>query len=163
MLYIKVGNIYIYCLFVTVFRASFINIQAFGLLNSLTSCLFSTLSGFQMQNIICLIFNYIGLSSLEESTTRNQGQREVVHSDDECCCVCLSRLVKEGEDIKVLPCLHHFHSTCVERWFDAPRKTCPMCRFLVEDVKVCKDQAELTEEMVIWYSSSFHVAGFSPF
>ncbi|KAK9670657.1 hypothetical protein RND81_13G215800 [Saponaria officinalis] len=90
------------------------------------------------------------------------------HTEDEVCCVCLSRLVKEGEDIerfdiKVLPCLHHFHSECVERWFDMPPKTCPVCRFLVEDVKVCRDQEELTEEMVIWYSSSFHVAGFLPF
>ncbi|KAL9229606.1 hypothetical protein vseg_005056 [Gypsophila vaccaria] len=115
-----------------------------------------------MQNMICLIFDFVGLTSFKESKKLEQ-QGEASRSEDEMCCVCLSRLIKEGEDVRVLPCLHHFHSACVNRWLTMPRKTCPVCRFLVEDVKMCRGTEELTEEMVIWYSSSFHVAGFLPF
>jgi len=69
--------------------------------------------------------------------------------EEDLCCVCLSKLTKEGEDIRVLPCHHNFHSSCVDRWFHARRKTCPICRFLVEDEKV--PQVYLTEEVAIWY------------
>lgn len=75
----------------------------------------------------------------------------------ESCCVCLSRL-KEGEDMKILPCLHKFHKDCIDRWFSACRKTCPMCRFSMEDNKSYVKEV-LTEEMIIYFSS-FHVAGF---
>lgn len=74
------------------------------------------------------------------------------------CCVCLSRL-KKGQDIRVLPCLHEFHRVCVDRWFNACRKTCPVCRFSIGGDDNCRKQEVLTDEMVIWFSS-FHVAGF---
>ncbi|KAF8011416.1 hypothetical protein BT93_J1892 [Corymbia citriodora subsp. variegata] len=85
----------------------------------------------------------------------------------EVCCVCLSGL-KEGEaegaggDVRVLPCMHEFHKACVDRWFDACRRTCPICRFSMEEGggdEGCRREEELTEEMVIWFSS-FHAAGF---
>ncbi|KAK2991887.1 hypothetical protein RJ640_011576 [Escallonia rubra] len=83
---------------------------------------------------------------------------------DELCCVCLSKM-EGGEDnsttIRALPCLHEFHKACIGRWFDGCRgKTCPVCRFSMEEEegKAHKTE-ELTEEMVIWFSS-FHVAGF---
>ncbi|XP_059670794.1 E3 ubiquitin-protein ligase At1g12760 [Cornus florida] len=74
------------------------------------------------------------------------------------CCVCLSRL-KEGEETRVLPCLHEFHSVCVDRWFTMCRRTCPMCRFSMEEENSEKREELITEEMMIWFSS-FHVAGF---
>ncbi|KAK3224373.1 hypothetical protein Dsin_011398 [Dipteronia sinensis] len=78
--------------------------------------------------------------------------------ESESCCVCLSRL-EDGEDMRVLPCLHKFHKLCVDMWFDACTKTCPLCRFsMVEEEKFLRKE-ELTEEMIIWFSS-FHVAGF---
>ncbi|XP_044470497.1 probable E3 ubiquitin-protein ligase ATL45 [Mangifera indica] len=82
-------------------------------------------------------------------------------NESELCCVCLSG-VNEGarEDCHVLPCLHKFHGACINRWLSGCSKTCPMCRFSVknEDDKF-RFRDELTEEMVIWFSS-FHVAGF---
>lgn len=90
-----------------------------------------------------------------------QGLAESLAGSDfgeaELCCVCLSRLM-EGEDIKVLPCLHKFHNECIDRWFSACRKTCPMCRFSMEDDKSYVKEI-FTEEMIIYFSS-FHVAGF---
>ncbi|CDP01858.1 unnamed protein product [Coffea canephora] len=76
-----------------------------------------------------------------------------------CCVICLSRL-KEGEEKRLLPCHHEFHRECVDKWLNTSRKTCPVCRFLMEDEQRNPQKREfLTEEMVIWFSS-FHVAGF---
>ncbi|KAL6959905.1 hypothetical protein U1Q18_040055 [Sarracenia purpurea var. burkii] len=80
-------------------------------------------------------------------------------------------LLEEGDDqgggeTRVLACGHEFHRKCVDMWFkDYCRKTCPVCRFLVEDeeekslTKGLLADSQFTEEMVIWFSS-FHVAGF---
>lgn len=87
-----------------------------------------------------------------------EAKRVSLASEDDLCSVCLSSLIKEGGDVKVLPCLHHFHSTCVDKWFNTRHKTCPICRFLVEDDE--RKEEELSKEMVIWYSS-FHVTGLS--
>ncbi|CAL5366145.1 unnamed protein product [Camellia sinensis] len=78
--------------------------------------------------------------------------------DGEMCCVCLLTL-EEGEDRRVLPCRHEFHRACVNRWLNGCQKTCPVCRFLVEDEEKSRVKEALTDEMVIWFSS-FHVAGF---
>ncbi|KAI3922586.1 hypothetical protein MKX01_006275 [Papaver californicum] len=79
--------------------------------------------------------------------------------DDEECSVCLSGL-EEGDETRTLPCFHVFHKVCVGRWLDLFGKTCPLCRFSVEnDEESDKKTSELTEEMVIWFSS-FHTSGF---
>ncbi|KAI8017603.1 E3 ubiquitin-protein ligase Arkadia [Camellia lanceoleosa] len=81
--------------------------------------------------------------------------------ESKMCCVCLSRM-EEREDTRVLACLHEFHRVCIDRWLSVCRKTCPVCRFLVEEEEEeerFQTREELTEEMVIWFSS-FHVAGF---
>lgn len=85
-------------------------------------------------------------------------------SGGEVCCVCLSKLKgaeAEDADVRVLPCMHEFHKACVDRWFDACRRTCPICRFSMEGGGDggCHRGEQLTEEMVIWFSS-FHAAGF---
>ncbi|KAL3720581.1 hypothetical protein ACJRO7_005404 [Eucalyptus globulus] len=81
----------------------------------------------------------------------------------EVCCVCLSGLKEDaGGDVRVLPCMHEFHKACVDRWFDACRRTCPICRFSMDGAggdEGRRREEELTEEMVIWFSS-FHAAGF---
>lgn len=78
-------------------------------------------------------------------------------SEVESCCVCLC-ILKEGENMHSLPCLHSFHKDCIDRWFNACRKTCPMCRFSMEEDKSCVGEV-LTEDMILYFSS-FHVAGF---
>lgn len=75
--------------------------------------------------------------------------------------MCLSNLEQagEGSGTQVLPCLHEFHRVCIDTWFSGRRKTCPVCRFLVEDEEKSRAKEDLTEEMLTWFSS-FHVAGF---
>nr|GMC67725.1 protein MID1-COMPLEMENTING ACTIVITY 1-like [Ipomoea batatas] len=71
--------------------------------------------------------------------------------------------LKEGGSFRVLPCMHRFHRSCVDKWLmSAGRKTCPVCRFPVEDggpPEKGKTEATTTEEMAVWFSS-FHISGF---
>ncbi|KAJ8624765.1 hypothetical protein MRB53_033295 [Persea americana] len=129
-----------------------------------------------MKNLVTFIFQILGLERggpkeahlviksgfIDESgapISPAEGQLSV-RPDGSCngdCCVCLSRL-RDGEATRRLPCRHLFHTVCVDRWLNLCRKTCPLCRFCV-DVEILHRREELTEEMVIWFSS-FHVAGF---
>ncbi|GMH06575.1 hypothetical protein Nepgr_008415 [Nepenthes gracilis] len=106
-----------------------------------------------MKDFARFIFSFIGLRSKLEVQLGGDLK------DDELCCVCLSRLLKGGEDIRVLPCSHELHSHCVDRWFSLCSRTCPICRYLVEDDHNSFDKDAMTEDMVSWFSS-FHVAGF---
>nr|GEY44908.1 E3 ubiquitin-protein ligase RHA2A [Tanacetum cinerariifolium] len=66
------------------------------------------------------------------------------------------------DERRVLACGHEFHKACVNKWFDLCQKTCPVCRFSLEVEEVeAKKWEELSEEMVIWFSS-FHIAGVFP-
>lgn len=42
------------------------------------------------------------------------------------CSVCLADF-EEGEQLRRLPCTHHFHIDCVDQWL-VINKTCPICR-----------------------------------
>ncbi|GFZ06808.1 brassinosteroid-responsive RING-H2 [Actinidia rufa] len=47
---------------------------------------------------------------------------------DESCTVCLYEF-EAGEEIRWLTnCRHIFHRSCVDRWMDHDRNTCPLCR-----------------------------------
>ncbi|KAL5995695.1 hypothetical protein ACLOJK_041811 [Asimina triloba] len=105
----------------------------------------------------------IGLGSIPGSSSSRQERQPVYPAEDNWddgeCCVCLSSMNGGGETRR-LPCSHWFHRVCVDRWLSLPQKTCPLCRSYVEGGPVLnRKREELTEEMVIWFSS-FHVAGF---
>ncbi|CAI9110980.1 OLC1v1011105C1 [Oldenlandia corymbosa var. corymbosa] len=96
-----------------------------------------------------------------DKASRLEDDEEELMEEKELCCVCLSRLNKGDEEKRSLPCGHEFHGECIESWLsNTRRKTCPVCRFLVEDGEEESIQREfLTDEMMVWFSS-FHVAGF---
>ncbi|KAK1272497.1 E3 ubiquitin-protein ligase RHA2A [Acorus gramineus] len=80
-------------------------------------------------------------------------QEESVAGD--CCVVCLSSLLKNGEEIRRLRCRHSFHKACVDRWFSR-RRTCPLCRFCCDEEEVCSRREEkLTQEMLLWFLAGF--------
>jgi hypothetical protein len=43
------------------------------------------------------------------------------------CAVCLQSY-EEGDRVKVMPCSHRFHESCIVRWLGISR-LCPLCRF----------------------------------
>lgn len=56
-----------------------------------------------------------------------------VEVDGDVCPICLGDL-EEGEPMKVLPCAHYFHPSCIDEWLVA-HNSCPMCkRKVVKDV-----------------------------
>ena len=46
------------------------------------------------------------------------------------CMVCLSEY-SAGEEIKTLPCLHFFHTPCIDPWLRLHRE-CPLCKTAVD-------------------------------
>lgn len=51
-------------------------------------------------------------------------------TDGERCVVCMSDF-DVGEDLRILPCAHEFHASCVDKWLQT-NATCPICRSTVE-------------------------------
>ena len=48
-------------------------------------------------------------------------------SDNNKCVICLSEF-QVGEKESTLPCLHIFHSNCIEKWI-IEKKWCPICKY----------------------------------
>ncbi|KAG6647164.1 hypothetical protein CIPAW_07G060000 [Carya illinoinensis] len=46
---------------------------------------------------------------------------------NETCAICLEDY-KDGEILKVLPCRHEFHSSCVNSWLTKSGTFCPVCK-----------------------------------
>jgi hypothetical protein len=51
--------------------------------------------------------------------------------DCRACSICLSNYDK-GEERKLLPCLHGFHTDCIDTWLSRSA-TCPVCKFELKD------------------------------
>ncbi|KAL3625685.1 hypothetical protein CASFOL_030214 [Castilleja foliolosa] len=47
--------------------------------------------------------------------------------EDAECCICLSAY-DDGAELRELPCGHHFHSACIDKWLYL-NATCPLCKF----------------------------------
>ena len=43
------------------------------------------------------------------------------------CCICLCAY-DDGTELRELPCAHHFHAACIDKWLYM-NSTCPLCKF----------------------------------
>ncbi|XP_043695988.1 E3 ubiquitin-protein ligase RLIM isoform X2 [Telopea speciosissima] len=43
------------------------------------------------------------------------------------CYICLVEY-EEGDCMRILPCHHEFHSTCIDKWLKEIHRVCPLCR-----------------------------------
>ncbi|RDX62532.1 E3 ubiquitin-protein ligase, partial [Mucuna pruriens] len=51
----------------------------------------------------------------------------VLSAEDAECCICLSAY-DDGVELRQLPCGHHFHCACVDKWLYI-NATCPLCKY----------------------------------
>jgi len=58
----------------------------------------------------------------------------IVEKDHTTCAICLSEY-EEEEELRFLPCNHHFHSKCVDLWL-ATNKSCPFCKRFVDEPNI---------------------------
>ncbi|GAB4832740.1 hypothetical protein Ancab_006757 [Ancistrocladus abbreviatus] len=43
------------------------------------------------------------------------------------CYICLAEY-EEGDKIRILPCHHEYHMSCVDKWLKEIHGVCPLCR-----------------------------------
>ncbi|KAH7686854.1 Anaphase-promoting complex (APC) subunit 11 protein [Dioscorea alata] len=48
-------------------------------------------------------------------------------AEDAECCICLSTY-DDGVELRELPCRHHFHCACIDKWLYI-NATCPLCKY----------------------------------
>ncbi|XP_077234557.1 E3 ubiquitin-protein ligase At4g11680-like [Tasmannia lanceolata] len=51
----------------------------------------------------------------------------VLSAEDAECCICLSAY-DDGVELRELPCAHHFHCSCIDKWLFI-NATCPLCKY----------------------------------
>ncbi|KAI8899454.1 hypothetical protein BC833DRAFT_585697 [Globomyces pollinis-pini] len=63
------------------------------------------------------------------STTPNAVTKisDLLGTTNEKCTICLDAY-EEGESLRVLPCQHGFHKSCLDNWLVSYRNSCPVCR-----------------------------------
>ncbi|KAI3687255.1 hypothetical protein L1987_80949 [Smallanthus sonchifolius] len=49
------------------------------------------------------------------------------NQEDPQCCICLVEY-EDGDEVRVLPCHHEFHKTCIDEWLKNVHRICPVCR-----------------------------------
>lgn len=55
---------------------------------------------------------------------------KMISAEDATCCICLSNYL-DGEEIRPLPCSHHFHMVCIDKWLQH-NAICPFCTHAVQ-------------------------------
>ncbi|KAG6784740.1 hypothetical protein POTOM_010441 [Populus tomentosa] len=63
---------------------------------------------------------------MTECDTDTPIERALSREDTECC-ICLSAY-EDGSELRELPCGHHFHCLCIDKWL-CINATCPLCKF----------------------------------
>ncbi|KAL7093395.1 hypothetical protein ACP275_11G038700 [Erythranthe tilingii] len=59
--------------------------------------------------------------------THGQTETSETASDVSQCYICLAEY-EDGDKIRILPCHHEFHMSCVDKWLKEIHGVCPLCR-----------------------------------
>ncbi|PON75587.1 43kDa postsynaptic protein [Parasponia andersonii] len=78
--------------------------------------------------LVLALLNDTGVILIKQDSRKEDGKLKA--SEDELTCsICLEQ-VSRGELIRSLPCLHQFHTNCIDPWL-LQQGTCPVCKFRV--------------------------------
>ncbi|MCO5594505.1 hypothetical protein L7F22_048537 [Adiantum nelumboides] len=77
-----------------------------------------------------------GTMSIIGTRPSGANSERVLPAEDAECCICLSTY-EDGIELRELPCGHHFHCGCVDRWLRM-NSTCPLCKF-----NICRNSNNL--------------------
>eukprot|EP01105_Mastigella_eilhardi_P014739 TRINITY_DN3356_c0_g1_i1.p1 TRINITY_DN3356_c0_g1~~TRINITY_DN3356_c0_g1_i1.p1 ORF type:complete len:395 (-),score=98.61 TRINITY_DN3356_c0_g1_i1:75-1259(-) len=69
---------------------------------------------------------------------------DVVTAADATCAICLGDYENE-ELIRMLPCGHHFHASCIDKWL-VTNKTCPFCKRDIDSPEPSPHMQQVTVE-----------------
>lgn len=74
--------------------------------------------------------------------TQPYKKKEGSNQEDEECAICKMDF-EDGDSLKEMPCHHHFHVECIEKWLGMSN-FCPLCRYELktddEDYEKLKQQ-----------------------
>jgi len=59
--------------------------------------------------------------------THKKPEKSESGDDNQQCYICLAEY-EEGDKIRVLPCHHEYHMSCVDKWLKEIHGVCPLCR-----------------------------------
>ncbi len=51
--------------------------------------------------------------------------------ESSCCPCCLDPIDLSRTSLSLINCKHSFHASCINKWLDQAKNTCPMCRALI--------------------------------
>jgi len=82
--------------------------------------------------------------SLNDLETRkfDAGEVDLDSLEAPTCIICLLEY-EDGDEIKILPCGHEYHSDCIDEWLGGHNRTCPTCR---HDITIKFESASVLEE-----------------
>ncbi|XP_019189495.1 PREDICTED: E3 ubiquitin-protein ligase At1g63170-like [Ipomoea nil] len=92
-------------------------------IEQLTKYKFRKLGDFEKQNgEIQESFGGVMIECDTDSPTEH-----VLSAEDAECCICLCSY-DDGIELRELPCRHHFHCACIDKWLFI-NATCPLCKY----------------------------------
>lgn len=80
----------------------------------------------QRQSSSCTVSKEAATKKTDSENIEGSGKGR---EEELTCSVCLEQ-VNEGELVRSLPCLHQFHTLCIDPWL-RQQATCPVCKFKV--------------------------------
>lgn len=89
---------------------------------TLKNCSYQPKISFQGKNL-CLI-HYNQIKSLDKCETM--------------CIICMENIGKKNTIIKISPCGHEYHKSCIKKWFDSTKDSCPLCRTKCDSTTLIK-------------------------